>query len=71
EKIELPEGVWSVEDAAFSGCETLTSVAFPASVEEIGDDVFDGCSPDLTLYGATGSVVEKYALENDLRFEPR
>ena len=36
--------VMSIESVAFSGCSTLTSVTFPASLTSIGGHAFQGCS---------------------------
>ena len=33
----------SIGDEAFSGCDVLTGVAFPASLTSIGDEAFSGC----------------------------
>ena len=42
--VKIPEGVSSVRNGFFAGCAKLTSVTFPSSVEEIGDEgsVFGG-----------------------------
>ena len=39
----IPEGVTHIERAAFSGCTSLKSVTFPASLKSIGDDAFEKC----------------------------
>ncbi|MBR4976717.1 MAG: leucine-rich repeat domain-containing protein [Thermoguttaceae bacterium] len=69
--VEIPDSVETIGDGAFYACDSLTSVEIPNSVETIGDEAFDGCAADLTLYGAAGSAAEKYARENQLRFEAR
>ena len=56
--ITLPEGLTSIEDEAFSGC-NLTSITIPESVTSIGKSAFDICSgltsaiisPKVTLIG--------------------
>lgn len=40
----IPDGVTSIGDYAFLGCNGLTSVTIPASVTSIGDLAFDGCN---------------------------
>ena len=45
----IPDGVSSINFAAFCGCSNLTSVTIPTSVTSIGDDAFDGCSGLTTL----------------------
>jgi len=48
-KYTIPDGVTSIGDFAFAGCENLTSVTIPKSVISIGEGAFDGCS-ELTSY---------------------
>ena len=69
--VKIPSSVQTVGESAFGGCESLTSVEIPDNVETIGEAAFADCAADLTLYGAAGSVAEKYARENQLRFEAR
>ena len=39
----IPDGVTTIGDSAFSGCESLTSITIPNSVTTIGDSAFSGC----------------------------
>ena len=41
---EIPAGVKTIGDYAFSGCDGLTSVTIPDSVTSIGEGAFDGCT---------------------------
>lgn len=41
--IIIPEGVVSIEEDAFNGCEELLSVKLPKSIKSIGDDAFADC----------------------------
>lgn len=43
-RLVLPEGLTSVGDLAFYGCENLTAVAIPGSVTRIGAYAFAGCT---------------------------
>ena len=65
--ITIPEGVTSIGDDAFFDCKSLTSITIPESVTTIGDRAFYGCY-NLIIYGKIGSVAEKYAKENDIKF---
>jgi hypothetical protein len=40
---DIPEGVASIGDSAFSSCKELTSISIPSTVAEIGGCVFCGC----------------------------
>ena len=41
--VEIPEGVTSIECAAFCDCVNLVEVSIPDSVREIGEDAFNSC----------------------------
>ena len=43
-ELALPEGVISVSDYAFYGCNGLTSITMPDSVKRIGNSAFENCS---------------------------
>ena len=40
----ISNGVTSIGEKAFDGCNSLTSITIPNSVTSIGDSAFDGCS---------------------------
>lgn len=42
--VNIPNGVASIGDDAFSECENLTNISIPSSVESIGSSAFSGCS---------------------------
>ena len=58
----------AIEKAAFAGAEHLTSVTLQNKASNIGADAFDGCSDELTLYGALGSTAAMYASRYGLSF---
>ena len=41
--VNIPEGVTSIENSAFSGCTHLTSIDFPQSLTSINDWAFEYC----------------------------
>ncbi len=43
-KIEIPDGVTSIDDYAFQGCSSLSSITIPDSVTSIGEGTFYDCS---------------------------
>ena len=59
---------------AFTGCSNLTKVTIPRikeqneGVDTIEKDVFLNCSKDLTIYGYKGTLAERYAKENGIKF---
>jgi len=42
--VEIPEGVTTIEEFAFYGCDLITSVKIPSSVTKIGRSAFEGCT---------------------------
>lgn len=69
ESIYIPDGVETIEDRAFENCKDLTDVTISSSVTSIGKNVFAGCSKDLIIKGEKGSQAEKYATNNNIKFQ--
>ena len=42
EKLDLPEGLQSIGERAFMGCDLIKSIIIPASVTELGSGAFEG-----------------------------
>ena len=55
--IVLPQKIKEIDEYAFSGCSSLTSITIPESVKEIGKQAFSGCS-SLTSISIPSSVTE-------------
>ena len=53
--VMIGDGVTSIGNSAFSGCEGLTSITIPDSVTSIGNSAFSGCK-DLTSITIPNSV---------------
>lgn len=64
-----PDTVTTIGYQVFSDCENLVKVTIPKTVTKIGDDIFEGGSEDVTIYGEKGSYAEKYAKKNDISFK--
>ncbi|WP_400239719.1 leucine-rich repeat domain-containing protein, partial [Methanomethylophilus alvi] len=62
----IPDSVTSIEDSAFSGCTSLTSVTIPDSVTSIGYDAFFGCTSLTAINVAEGNTT--YVSENGVLF---
>ena len=60
----IPDGVTSIDERAFSGCSSLTSITIPNSVTSIGDGAFDACSSlvQLILFQSTPPTLASNAI---------
>ena len=76
--ITIPGTVTSIGDRAFHDCKKLKSAKIPKSVKNIGAEAFGYCYNNdgedakvksFTIYGASGSIAEKYAKNNGFTFK--
>ena len=56
---KIPDGVTSICEHAFSGCESLTNITISDSMEYISESTFVGCN--LTICANEGTYSEEYA----------
>lgn len=66
-RVDISSNVTMLPYNLFSSCYSLETVVIPASVTDILLYVFRDCD-NFTIYGETGSYVEKYAEENGYSF---
>lgn len=74
--ISLPEGVTQIDGTAFEDCAELETVSLPASLRNVGDMSFDGCtslrsfavSDDSTSYAAVDGILYSKDLATLVRF---
>ena len=69
-QIILQDGITHIGDSAFSDCVNLKYLEIPDTVTSIGKKAFSGCDESFVLRGTVGSVAEKYAKNNMIKFEP-
>ena len=60
----IPEGVLSIDKRAFAQCRNLETIFIPASVEELGPELFNGITRQVTIKYA-GSEEQWAAIEKD------
>ena len=65
--MSLPDGLETIERAAFAGCTSLSYVNIPANVTEISEYSFSDC-PDLTLGVWFGSYGYQYAKAQNIPY---
>ena len=66
--VTIPESVNKISMMAFADCSSLTEIRIPKSVTEIGILAFSNCNDNITIYGYTNTVAEKYAIDNNINF---
>ncbi|MDR0896373.1 MAG: leucine-rich repeat domain-containing protein [Oscillospiraceae bacterium] len=67
----IPEGVVRIASRAFYGAPlNLKTVMLPASLTDIGRDVFD-FSDDVGIYAPAGSSALRYAQDNGIPYQAR
>lgn len=64
----LPDGLVSIGARAFADCAELLNVYLPASLTDIADDAFEGCSDQVTFICPEGSAAQQYAQEHGFSF---
>lgn len=67
--VVIPDGVTKISDYAFYSCGNIKRITIPETVREIERNVFENCSPDLTIYGEEDSYAQEYALSNGKKFQ--
>lgn len=71
EQVKMEEGVRRIDDYAFAECGKLNTIDLPDSLEYFAANAFEGTSPQMTLWGHHGSVVESGLQGTDLNFAVR
>lgn len=68
-EVILPDCIDSIGEEAFAGCVLLETIAIPETVRNIGKDAFAGVAAHFTLLCNRLSPAEKYARENNIKFQ--
>ena len=69
--VDVPDGCTAIGDHAFRNCPNLTQIRIPASVTDIGTDIFSGCTHNVCVYGTAGSAAQAYCSSyNNCLFVP-
>ena len=64
-KLVVSQGVTHIGEYAFNGCDKLTSVVLPASIESIGARAFFGCSLDTVILPNAAAQIGKEAFHGN------
>lgn len=67
-KVEVPDGVTSIEPVAFNNCPKLRTIVIPDTVTEMSKFTF-GNLASFTIQGKSGSYAEQFATENNIPFD--
>ncbi len=65
----VPWGTAEIGDRAFSGCENLSRIVIPPTVEIMGRDCLKDCARDLLIVTEKGSAAMRWAEENSVDFQ--
>lgn len=68
-EVLLPDCIDSIGEEAFAGCVSLETITIPETVRNIGRDAFAGVAAHFTLLCNRLSPAEKYARENNIKFQ--
>ena len=66
--LNIPGGVTSIGDIAFSGCNSLARINIPEGITYIGYNTFRECN-NLTIYGEENSYAQSYAKGHNIPFK--
>ena len=69
EKTIIPESVTKIENFAFSGCSSLTSISIPPSVTDIWKGAFSDCTSLTEVRIPKGCYVDKSAFDYSLKVQ--
>ena len=69
EEVVIPAAVKKIGDCAYYNNIALVKATVPATVETLGQFVFNAAAETFVLVGAEGSAAQTYAAENDYTFE--
>ena len=61
----IPDSVTAIDDYAFNGCNTISSIVIPDSVNKFGRDLFNGCTNLSDIYCETSSNPRYYYWKGD------
>ena len=68
-EFNMPDTVTIIENNAFSNCGILKNAYISKKLTTLGNNVFNGCSNDLTLISEKYSNATKVFIDKDLNFE--
>ena len=67
--VEIPEGIYYITDATFSGFKNLKNVTLPSTLKHICEDAFQGCGFETIKIPSSVSYIAKYAFSNCTNLE--
>lgn len=65
--VKIPDGLTAIRKRAFASSQNLREIFIPASVITIEENAFQD-SPNVVIYGYSGSKAEEYARQNSIQF---
>ena len=66
-EVNIPDGLTTICKKAFANSSTLKKIFIPSTVTKMEENIFYN-SPNVVIYGYSGSIAEEYAEQNEILF---
>ena len=68
DNVFIPSSVEEIGGWTFFVCRSLKTIQIAGDLFTLGSDAFSNCPKELTIYCKKGSLVEQYAIDNEIKY---